>query len=447
MKFDSLNVVDLLLDALCIVQADSSIVFVSPAFERIFGYTPEEAVGLRMLDLVHPEDLASTQQQADSIMQGQLQLEFENRYVRKDGRIVHIRWTARKATGSPLRVALAHDMTERRAMELRQAAVYAISQAAHATDDLAGLCARVHGIVAPLLASQDLRVVLYDRENGQLARAYPPQCVSSPCHIDDEPLCARVLRSNAAVLETNGHSAPPSPAEDPTLTAAGDSGHFWMGVPLPGKQGPLGLLVLQGSVSHEHDTHHDQALLQFVSTQIATAIESTRMRERLIQMAQFDALTGLPNRALLRDRLAGALARARRSSSRVSLLFLDLDRLKEVNDSLGHAAGDALLQQAGQRLTARLRDSDTVARIGGDEFVVLLEGRTAAQFSPDALQRKIAGVFLQPFELGEPPRLVTVRASVGMARFPEDGQDQDALMRHADAAMYKAKQGARPRRS
>lgn len=446
MKIDSLNVVDLLLDALCIVQADSSIVFVSPAFERIFGYTPEEAVGLRMLDLVHPEDRASTQQQAESIMQGQLQLEFENRYIRKDGRIVHIRWTARKATGSALRVALAHDITERRAMELRQAAVYAISQAAHGTDDLASLFTHVHGIVAPLLASQDLRVVLYDRENGQLARAYPPERVSRPCHIDDEPLCARVLRSNAAVLETNPHRVPPAPAQGSRVTALGENRQFWMGVPLPGKQGPLGLLVLQGSVSHEHHTHHDQALLQFVSTQIAAAIESTRMREKLIQMAQFDALTGLPNRALLRDRLAGALARAKRSSSHLLLLFLDLDRLKDVNDSLGHAAGDALLQQAGERLTARVRDSDTVARLGGDEFVLLLEARTAAEFSPDALRRKIASVFLEPFKLGEPPRLVTVRASIGMARFPEDGQDQDALMQHADSAMYKAKQAARAAR-
>ena len=446
MEIASLNVVDLLLDALCIVEADSSIVFVSPAFERIFGYTPAEAVGLRMLDLVHPADRLGTQQQADSIMQGELQLEFENRYVRKDGRIVHIRWTARKATGSSLRVALAHDITERRAMELRQAAVYAISQAAHATDDLASLFARVHGIVGPLLASRDLQVVLYDRETGQLTRAYSPHGAGSPCQMDEEPLCLRVLRSNSAVLE-NGHSELASPAEGTTVPAAGDSGHFWMGVPLPGKQGPIGLLVLQGSGTHEHHKHHDQALLQFVSNQIATAIESTRMRERLIHMAQFDALTGLPNRALLRDRLAGALARARRSSSSVSLLYLDLDRLKEVNDSLGHAAGDALLQQAGHRLSACLRDSDTVARIGGDEFVVLLEASTAMEPAPGVLLRKIAGVFAHPFELGEPARPVTVNASIGIARFPEDGQDQDSLMRHADGAMYKAKQRARLSRS
>ncbi|WP_305807074.1 PAS domain-containing protein, partial [Stenotrophomonas sp. YIM B06876] len=99
------NVIDLLLDAVCIVDADSRIVFVSAAFERIFGYTPNEAVGLRMLDLVHPQDLARTRQQAQDIMAGALQLNFENRYVRKDGRIAHIRWTARCVHEDQLRVA------------------------------------------------------------------------------------------------------------------------------------------------------------------------------------------------------------------------------------------------------------------------------------------------------------------------------------------------------
>ena len=94
-SFSPPDVVDLLLDAVCIVQPDSTIVFVSPAFERIFGYAPEEVVGRRMLDMVHPDDLPATQLQAQRVTNGQLQLEFENRYVRKDGRLAHIRWTAR----------------------------------------------------------------------------------------------------------------------------------------------------------------------------------------------------------------------------------------------------------------------------------------------------------------------------------------------------------------
>lgn len=446
LNIGSLNVVDLLLDALCIVEPDSRIVFVSPAFERIFGYTPEEAVGLRMLDLVHPDDLSDTKRQADSIMQGALQLEFENRYIRKDGRIAHIRWTARKAQDSDMRVALAHDITERKAMESLQAAVYAISEAAHATLDLAALFARVHGIVGKLLASQDLAVVLYDQPTGQLTHAYPPRESEAISHVDQHPQCARVLSTGKAVLEhLRDLSQPDLAVSEHSLGINNDPqrpgfGRYWMGVPLPGANGPIGVLMLQGEEAEVRDTQKDKALLQFVSTQIASAIESTRMRERLIQMAQFDALTGLPNRLLLRDHLAGALCRARRGSSAVSVLFIDLNHFKQFNDTLGHAAGDTLLQQVGQRLSACLRSGDTVARMGGDEFVVLLEGSPPEQHSPDAVQHKLAQAFTAPFFLGEPATPVTVHASIGMARYPDDGTDQDTLLGHADAAMYANKQ-------
>ena len=113
----SLNVVDLMLDAVCLVNVDSTIVFVSPAFERIFGYQPEEVVGKRMLDMVHPDDLAITQRQAKSVTEGNLQLQFENRYLRKDGTIAHIRWTARWLPEQQVRLAVAHDITERRLTE------------------------------------------------------------------------------------------------------------------------------------------------------------------------------------------------------------------------------------------------------------------------------------------------------------------------------------------
>ena len=125
-SISSLNVVNLLLDAVCMVQADSRIVFVSPAFERIFGYAPAEVVGRRMLDLVHPDDLAVTQSQAQNIMEGDLQLQFENRYVRKDGSIAHISWTARWLPDRQLRLAVAHDITERKLSESKQAATYVV---------------------------------------------------------------------------------------------------------------------------------------------------------------------------------------------------------------------------------------------------------------------------------------------------------------------------------
>lgn len=122
-SISSLNLANLLLDAVCIVQMDSTIVFVSAAFERIFGYKPEEVIGKRMLDMVHPDDLPATQRQAQSVTQGELQLQFENRYVRKDGSIAHIRWTARWLPDRQVRLAVAHDITERKAAESMQAVI------------------------------------------------------------------------------------------------------------------------------------------------------------------------------------------------------------------------------------------------------------------------------------------------------------------------------------
>src|SRR5690606_21685888 len=142
----------------------------------------------------------------------------------------------------------------------------------------------------------------------------------------------------------------------------------------------------------------DLELLQFVSTQIATAIERLRMQVRLQRMAQFDQLTALPNRALLEDRFEVTLSLARREQQPLALLYLDLDRFKQVNDSFGHGVGDALLQAVAERLRSAVRESDTVARIGGDEFVVLLGGATPAQAAQ--VMAKIGAAFDQSITIG-----------------------------------------------
>ena len=177
------NVVDLLLDAVCIVKADSSIVYVSPAFERIFGYAPEEVIGRRMLDMVHPEDRPATQSQAERVTEGQLQLHFENRYVRKDGQIVHIRWTARWVDDQQVRLAVAHDITERKHTESLQAAIYSISEAAQAAEDLVSLFAHIHQTIGTLLPASNFSVALHDHLDGGLR---PVWCRRHGAHRQDE---------------------------------------------------------------------------------------------------------------------------------------------------------------------------------------------------------------------------------------------------------------------
>ncbi|MEE4377754.1 MAG: sensor domain-containing diguanylate cyclase [Candidatus Competibacteraceae bacterium] len=159
--------------------------------------------------------------------------------------------------------------------------------------------------------------------------------------------------------------------------------------------------------------------------------------ERLWRQANFDLLTGLPNRYLFMDRLSQAVARKRREHGFFSLLYLDLDGFKSVNDELGHAAGDALLQTLSRRMLRSLRASDTLARLGGDEFtVILLDQQTIDQAAHIAT--KLLRVLAMPAVLEQ--GTVRVHASIGIAVYPDHAQDAEALIQQADAAMYAAKQ-------
>jgi diguanylate cyclase (GGDEF)-like protein/PAS domain S-box-containing protein len=164
----------------------------------------------------------------------------------------------------------------------------------------------------------------------------------------------------------------------------------------------------------------------------------------LEQMAHYDALTQLPNRVLLADRLRIALALARREDRLLAICYLDLDGFKPVNDTLGHEAGDRLLTAVAGRLKQCLREGDTVARLGGDEFVLLLGGLSSIEEGERALNRLLAAV-AEPYALGDGLLPVTVSASVGVTLFPLDHADPDILLRHADQAMYQAKHSGRNR--
>ncbi|WP_298239574.1 cell division protein ZapA [uncultured Bradyrhizobium sp.] len=157
-------------------------------------------------------------------------------------------------------------------------------------------------------------------------------------------------------------------------------------------------------------------------------------------LVNHDALTGLPNRNLLNDRLGQALARARRAEQPVGVLFLDLDGFKFINDSFGHTLGDNLLKAVSTRLSGAVRDGDSVARLGGDEFVVVLEnvGDAAAA---EAVAQQVLQALAQPFTVGDQSLHVTT--SIGISVFPEDGHSPEILLKHADVAMYRAKDQGR----
>jgi diguanylate cyclase (GGDEF)-like protein/PAS domain S-box-containing protein len=277
------ELLDLVPDAICVVDRDGRFQFVSSSFERIFGYAPAEAIGLRAFDLVHPDDLEATLQQAEQVMAGELQNHYRNRYVHKDGHIVDIQWSARWLPEYGVRIAVAHEV-------------------------------------------------------GALRRA-------------------------------------------------------------------------------ERDLEH---------------------------RAGPDLLTGLPNRDRLERVLQQAIDGASAAGSKLALLYLDLDGFKAANDRGGHDAGDRVLREVARRLQQPLREGDLVARVGGDEFVVLLPGCLDAAAAA-AVAASLRGQLRLPYPLPDGP--IRLDASIGIACYPADASDLRTLLAHADRAMYAAKRQISHRRA
>jgi diguanylate cyclase (GGDEF)-like protein len=212
-------------------------------------------------------------------------------------------------------------------------------------------------------------------------------------------------------------------------------------VPIAGRELPFGVLAAHARTRRGFSPD-DVNFLQSVANVLAAAIERRRNEAETRHQALHDSLTGLPNRALFRDRLERALARSRRTDTTLAVLFIDVDNFKVVNDSLGHEAGDELLAALAPRLVEAVRAGDTVARFGGDEFVLLCEDVEDEQEALEVAER-VKRCFAEPLAIAGGEHFVT--ASIGVA-MPSDGHDApEALVRDADAAMYQAKERGRAR--
>ncbi len=178
--------------------------------------------------------------------------------------------------------------------------------------------------------------------------------------------------------------------------------------------------------------------------QFSDITEKKRREEKILIQTNFDQLTMLPNRFLFKDRLDQEIRKAHRNTQSLAVIYLDLDHFKDINDALGHAAGDHLLKEAGMRIKACVRDTDTVARLGGDEFAIILPIIEARQ-AVEKIVRHIIQELNAPFRILSDQTEYHISTSIGIAFFPQDGHDIDSLMKHADQAMYAAKQAGRDR--
>ena len=260
----------------------------------------------------------------------------------------------------------------------------------------------------------------------------------------------KIIHINKAFSKVTGYSLDEVVGNHPNLLYSGrQSGDFYRSMWLQLKeegawQGEIWNRRKNGEIYQEYlsitalkdeqdQTTHYVAIFSDITTE-------KENEERLYYLAHYDILTGLPNRMLFYDRLRQAISRAKREKHPVAVMFLDLDGFKEVNDNLGHNAGDMLLQQVADRLTSILRESDSISRFGGDEFTLVLPDLDREDNLPQ-IAEKIIEIVARPYQLGEHEARVTT--SIGISIYPEDGVEADELITHADIAMYATKKSGK----
>ena len=377
---------------------------------------------------------------------------------------------------------LRQQVLQRQRGERLQSALFRIAELASTSESLDKFYAAVHQVISGLLYARNFYIALLDEDTDQLSFPYSVDEVDRlrPARAHGRGATEYVLRHAKPLLAT--------PEDIEKLHDQGEITHFgtrsvcWLGVPLIWGGQAMGALAVQ-SYSPEHTyNERDQELLTFVSYHIANALhrkhtasslkqanaslerrvtertralalanrdlreqiaERERVERRLKYETLHDSLTGLPNRTLLLQRLDQAMQRYVASpEEQFAVLFIDLDRFKVINDSVGHLVGDDLLFQVGGRIRACLKTRDVVARLGGDEFAVLLEGITPTT-KASLVAERIISELQAPFRLGS--KEIFTSASIGIALSAPHYRQPEELLRDADAAMYNAKDGGRHR--
>ncbi len=417
--------------------------FANSQYAAFFGFTEESILGKHLSEVIGSQPYAKTAVQFQRVLDGE-SVTYERSHQCADGRTRHIRVAFapdRDADGSVKgSYALTTDVTAYKDAEdairthaLRQEAIAIYGQYALETRDIEKLIANAAAISTSGLDVTHSAVYRQVGGNDPLLQiAGVGWRADTPASVERHSSTGRALLAGQPViiddLRTEGTDVVPA-----HITAEGLLSGIEVAVPT--SEGAFGVI---GAYSRDPGrfSKDDASFLMSIATSLGTAIGRKRAEERLAYVAQFDSLTGLPNRTLFRDRLSQAMTRAERGGSQLALMLLDLDRFKEINDTLGHRAGDRLLQAVAQRLTSTLRTVDTVARLGGDEFTVILEDAESVE-AVTLVAEKVVGALARPFPLDDQEYFLTVSAGISM--YPSNPGDIETLIMNADVAMYDAK--------
>jgi diguanylate cyclase (GGDEF)-like protein/PAS domain S-box-containing protein len=429
-----------------VLDASGGITYASPAFRRMLGYREDARVGQNVFELIHPDDVVDVRARFGEHLAGLAQSAgFGFRFLAADGTWRNIEALANNLLDDPAVggvVFNCRDVTERTRAEGQLAGQAQVLDLIARDAPLMETLDALAKVIEAEASGARCAVLMLDDVAETLTVAAAPSLIDVGLHEAD----GLVLGPEAGASGTAAFRREPvisaDVARDPLwresrqVALARGIRAAWSTPIIAADGGPVHGVLTVYFDEPRRPGPAEEGLLELAAHLADIAIERSHAQAQLAHQAAHDALTGLPNRVFFLDRIALALARTQRSRSSVAVLFLDLDRFKFINDSLGHDAGDRLLVALGKRLQEVIRPGDTVARFGGDEFTILCES-IADEAHALAIAERVAQVATAPFPLNDAEVFVTM--SIGIALASGSRSRPESLVENADAAMYRAK--------
>ncbi len=427
-------------EALAYTDMDGIVLEVNKRFEELFGYELEEMRGKHIEKILtnwHTQILGSDRVFTD----------LELIAKKKNDKLIHVSVsvTLNQVNGEITgKIFLLNDITNRKENETINNVLYNISRAANSDISLTQLYPVIREELSTIIDTTNFYIALFDEEKNKLYFSY---YADETGERDKDFLVSKYSISDSifSYIFKTGDSLLLNYSKYKRMIDRGDFNSYdvitnkqiWLGVPLKIENKIIGSMILQSYTDPNLYSKKDIKLMEFVSQQIATAIERKQAEEKLKFLSLYDHLTKLPNRVLFYDRMKQEIAYAKREKKKFALMFLDLDNFKEVNDKFGHDIGDQLLQEVAKKFNELLREADTICRLGGDEFIILLPRLRKPRENAVDVARKILHSLGEPFLIKG--NQIHITTSIGIALYPDDGEEGEILIKSADKAMYSAK--------
>jgi len=438
-------------EGILILDAETGqIVDVNPFLIEMLGYSKEELTGKKLWEIGLSEDVATIRQSFTELQSNHMRFE-DLPLKRNDGKLINVEF-----------VSIVYDIDNKKVIQCnirditeRKMAEEAIAQAAERDSAVSILASK---LVASVSIADISELVLESAERFTLSTYgfvgyIDPEAgyMISPAMIRGtwEPSKSKdkadIFRKSGGlwgwVLGNRQSLMTNAPADDPRFAATAPGGpaiHNFLSAPALIGTELVGQVVLANS--NRNYSQQDLGFVERLATLYAIAIQHQRAEDKIRKLAYHDPLTGLPNRALFNDRYAIAVARAKRYQKKIGLMVLDIDYFKNINDTLGHGAGDEVLRDFSRRLLSILRKTDTVMRSGGDEFVIMMTDVVEPEHIA-IVAKKVLQATRRPLKFED--HEVRITASIGISSYPEDGEDVELLLKYADIAMYHVKETGR----